>query len=39
MAEENNDIKKWILLIKDHVNFSGIASQEVHDFYTKLEED
>jgi len=38
MAEVNDGIKSWISVIKDHVNLDGIDGQEVHDFYSKLDD-
>ena len=37
MAEANDGIKYWISMIKDHVDFDGIGSQEVHNFYSGLD--
>ena len=37
MAEANDGIKSWISMIKDHVDFNGSEGQEVHDFYSGLD--
>ena len=37
MAEANDGVEYWISMIKDHVDFNGIGGQEVHDFYSELD--
>jgi len=38
MAEVNDGIKSWISMIKDHVDLDGIDGQEVHNFYSELDD-
>jgi len=38
MAEANDAIKYWISMIKHHVDFDGIEGQEVHNFYSTLDD-
>jgi hypothetical protein len=37
MAEANDGVEYWISMIKDHVDFDGIGGQEVHNFYSGLD--
>ena len=37
MAEANDGVEYWISMIKDHVDFNGIGGQEVHNFYSGLD--
>jgi hypothetical protein len=37
MAEANDEVQRWISMIKDHVKLEGIDHQEVHDFYSNLD--
>ena len=37
MAEANDGVEYWISMIKDHVDFNGSEGQEVHDFYSGLD--
>ena len=38
MAEANDEVKSWISMIQNHVNLDGIDGQEVHDFYSALDD-
>jgi len=38
MAEANDGVEYWISMIKDHVDFNGSEGQEVHDFYSGLDD-
>ena len=38
MAEANDGVEYWISMIKDHVDFDGSEGQEVHDFYSGLDD-
>ena len=38
MTEANDEVKSWISKIKNHVNLDGIDGQEVHDFYSELDD-
>ena len=37
MAQANDGVEYWISIIKDHVDFDGIGNQEVHNFYSGLD--